>query len=221
MNIPVNRYSLDALLERYKQLKPIADDLLAAEQLLIDCILERKALLVAGNGGSCADAEHIVGELMKTFIERPAIDESVVLSLQTVDARIGRHLSECLETAIPAICLSSQTALTTAFCNDVDPDDIYAQQVYGYRAISGLFWGLSTSGNARNVLHAAVTAKALGLKVLGMTGMDGGELKSYCDVIIRVPEQETFKIQELHLPVYHWLCARIEEYLFEPSNEKQ
>lgn len=217
MNKDYGWYTLDTLLQRFNHLRNIAEDLEAAEQLLAASAHQRRAILVAGNGGSCADAEHIVGELMKKFMRRPPVDTEVVRSLQRVDAMQGLVIGKSLEEAIPAICLSSHSALISAFSNDVDPQMAYAQQVYGYRALSGVFWGISTSGNAQNVVNAAIVAKALNLKVLGMTGEDGGALKGLCDVIIRVPQRETFKVQELHLPVYHWLCARLEWHMMQGS----
>ena len=202
--------TLDVLLERYPVLVGLSETLQDAGTLLEQAVFAKKKLLVAGNGGSCADAEHIVGELMKSFVKKRSIETSVSSKLLKGEPVLGEYLSHSLEGAIPAICLSSHTALSTAFSNDVDPCVVYAQQVYGYGVKGDVFWGLSTSGNAKNVLYAAFTAKAKGLKVLGMTGRDGGTLKDYCDVCIRVPEMETYKVQELHLPIYHWLCIYLE-----------
>lgn len=201
---------LQELLERYPQLSSIHDQLTEAADLLAQSVSSKGTILVCGNGGSAADADHIVGELMKRFVRERPIDKNLQESLKKIDPVKGAMLATSLEGSIPAICLSAHTALSTAFGNDVDSAISYAQQVSGYGVSGDVFWGLSTSGNAKNVLYAAIVAKAKGLKVLGMTGEGGGLLKDMCDVCIRVPEKETFKIQELHLPIYHWLCIYLE-----------
>ncbi|MFA5448768.1 MAG: SIS domain-containing protein [Sphaerochaeta sp.] len=206
--------SLKILLERYPQLKDMQADLEAAAQLLLEAAQAKKVILVAGNGGSAADAEHIVGELMKSFVLPRPLDAQLKDRLIEVDQVMGVHIATHLQQGIAAICLSSHTALSSAFANDVDSALSYAQQVVGYGSEDALFWGISTSGNAKNVIQAAVTAKAMGMKVIGMTGGDGGMFKKYCDVCLRVPETETYKVQELHLPIYHWLCIYLEEMLF-------
>ncbi|HKL58631.1 MAG: SIS domain-containing protein [Sphaerochaeta sp.] len=201
---------LQELLERYPQLSSIHDQLTGAADLLAQSVSSKGTILVCGNGGSAADADHIVGELMKRFVRERPIDKDLQESLKKIDPVKGAMLATSLEGSIPAICLSAHTALSTAFGNDVDSAISYAQQVSGYGVSGDVFWGLSTSGNAKNVLYAAIVAKAKGLKVLGMTGEGGGLLKDMCDVCIRVPEKETFKVQELHLPIYHWLCIYLE-----------
>lgn len=206
--------SLKILLERYPQLAGMEADLRQAAELLIKTAKAGKVILVAGNGGSAADSEHIVGELMKSFIKARPLDEELKARLVEVDPVMGVHIATHLQKGIPAICLSSHSALMSAFANDVDSSLSYAQQVAGYGSEGALFWGLSTSGNAQNVAQAAVTAKAMGMTVIGMTGESGGKLKAFCDVCLRVPERETFKVQELHLPIYHWLCIVLEETLF-------
>lgn len=206
--------SLKILLERYPQLAGMEADLRQAAELLIKTAKAGKVILVAGNGGSAADSEHIVGELMKSFIKARPLDEELKARLVEVDPVMGVHIATHLQKGIPAICLSSHSALMSAFANDVDSFLSYAQQVAGYGSEGALFWGLSTSGNAQNVAQAAVTAKAMGMTVIGMTGESGGKLKAFCDVCLRVPERETFKVQELHLPIYHWLCIVLEETLF-------
>ncbi|MPN59350.1 Phosphoheptose isomerase [bioreactor metagenome] len=147
---------------------------------------------------------------MKRFVRERPLAQELQEALKKVDPEKGSMLASSLEGSIPAICFSAHTALSTAFGNDVDSSISYAQQVSGYGLSGDVFWGLSTSGNARNVLYAAIVAKAKGMKVLGMTGEGGGLLKDLCDVCIRVPEKETFKVQELHLPIYHWLCIYLE-----------
>jgi D-sedoheptulose 7-phosphate isomerase len=206
--------SLEILLERYPQLKDAQANLEAAAKLLLEAAQAKKVILVAGNGGSAADAEHIVGELMKSFVLPRPLDTQLKDRLIEVDQVMGVHIATHLQQGIPAICLSSHTALSSAFANDVDSALSYAQQVVGYGSEDAVFWGISTSGSAKNVVQAAVTAKAMGMKVIGMTGRDGGVLKKYCDVCLRVPESETYKVQELHLPIYHWLCIYLEEMLY-------
>jgi len=209
------RESLKVLLERYPQLEGMEGDLEAAAALLLETAKTKKIILVAGNGGSAADSEHIVGELMKSFVLPRPLDEALRRRLIEVDPVLGIHIATHLQQGIGAICLSSHTALGSAFANDVESALSYAQQVVGYGSEGALFWGISTSGNAKNIVQAAVTAKAMGMKVLGMTGHDGGVLKKHCDVCLTVPEKETFRVQELHLPIYHALCIALEEALFD------
>ena len=160
--------------------------------------------MLCGNGGSCSDCEHIVGELMKGFLSmRPVTDE-----------RIPEKLRKNLQGSLPAISLPSQSAILSAFCNDVEPSMMYAQMVYGYATEKDLLIGLSTSGNSKNVVNAVEVAKAVGAKTMAMTGQRDSKLSAICDVTIQVPETETYKIQELHLPVYHYLCAEVERVLF-------
>lgn len=169
--------------------------------------------LFCGNGGSAADSEHIVGELMKGFLlKRPMTDadKAAFLKLYPDDG----YVTDNLQRAIPAIALVSHTALSTAWCNDAPPELCYAEQVLGYGKPGDLFMGISTSGNAENVAYAAKVAHARGLHTIGLTGAKESTLSAICDVTIRVPETETYKIQELHLPVYHWLCAALEAYAF-------
>lgn len=203
-------YSREILVERYPILQQISSSLDAARDLTVRVARSGGTFLVAGNGGSSADSEHIVGELMKSFVRKRPIIGEVAKQLTDQAGAEGAHLAAQLEGAIPAICLSSHQSLSTAFMNDVDPALVYAQQVYGYGRSGDLFWGISTSGNAKNVRYAALVAKAKGMFVLGMTGEDGGALFDLCDVCIRVPQRETFMVQELHLPVYHWLCMELE-----------
>lgn len=205
---------LDKLMERYPVLSSCREDIYQSYCILRDMYQEGGKLLVAGNGGSAADAEHIVGELMKGFVKKRTPEKEFCQKLRNVDAEFGGELAEKLQGALPAIALSAQEAIATAYLNDVDGQCIYAQMVNGYGTSKDVFLGISTSGNSRNVLMAAVTAKAKGMKVIALTGKKGGKLGKYADVIIRVPEEETFKIQELHLPVYHGLCMMLEETFF-------
>lgn len=205
---------LDNLIERYPQLQPCKPSIVRVYMLLRECYSHGGKILTAGNGGSAADAEHIVGELMKSFkCARPLSPDMKERILQ-IDLERGSRIIDNLEQPLPAISLVTHEALTTAFLNDVGADSVFAQQVLGYGKPKDIFLGISTSGNSENVLEAAVTARALGLTVIGLTGENGGKLKKYCHECITVPETETFKIQELHLPVYHCLCSMIENEFF-------
>jgi len=202
------------LLVRYPSLAPIEGDISRACSLLIAAFRGGKKLLVCGNGGSAADADHIVGELMKGFVSRRPLPQSLRDRLAAVDAEMGGRLALSLQVGLPAIALTQHAALSSAFANDVDPLLIYAQQVLGYGVEGDIFLGISTSGNARNVLHAAVVARALGLKVICLTGQGGGALAKQADVLLAAPERETYKVQELHLPIYHVLCLAAEDAFF-------
>lgn len=205
---------LDELVERYPVLEAVKDDIRSAYEILADCYEQGGKLLIAGNGGSCADAEHIVGELMKGFVKRREVSDSFAERLKNVDEVRGTELAKKLQGGLPAIALTGHAGLSTAYLNDVDGDLIFAQQTYGYGRPGDVLLGISTSGNAKNVMYAVTAAKALGMKTIGLTGKDGGALKREADAAIVVPETETFKIQELHLPVYHALCLMLEERFF-------
>lgn len=205
---------LSILIERYPQLSDITSDIMAAYQLFVDCYQNGGKLLVAGNGGSAADAEHIVGELMKGFKKSRTLDDQAKQNLLQTDPEWGKILGNHLQGALPAIALDGHSALTTAYMNDCEPLLCFAQQVQGFGKAGDIFWGISTSGNSKNVIYAAVTAKAKGMKVVGLTGVKDSKLSELADVCIRVPETETYKVQELHLPVYHCLCLMLEEEFF-------
>ena len=195
---------MENLLKRYPELISCKDAIENALKLIIGTYEKGGKVLVCGNGGSAADSEHIVGELMKGFMsKRPVLDE-----------RIPEELRKSLQGALPAISLPSQCAILSAYINDVDPDMMYAQLVFGYAKEKDLLIGLSTSGNSKNVVNAVKVAKAMGAKTVAFTGENGGKLMELSDVTINVPECETYKIQEYHLPVYHYLCAATEKYFF-------
>lgn len=206
---------LNELIKRYPELECIREDIEKTYKILEECYANGGKLLIAGNGGSAADSEHIVGELMKGFVKRRPMDEKMREALMAVDAKRGAALAEKLQGGLPAIALSGHTSLSSAFANDVDPMMVYAQQISGYGRPGDVFLGISTSGNSENVMYAAVTAKAKGMKVLGLTGRDGGKLAKIADTAMIVPADETYKIQELHLPVYHALCLMLEERFYE------
>ena len=205
---------IDLLILRYPQLIVAKDCIVEAYQILEESYTNDGKLLVAGNGGSAADAEHIVGELMKGFVNPRKLEAEYSDALITVNKELGRVLSENLQGALPAIALDGHLALTTAYLNDCEPLLCFAQQVNGYGRKSDVFLGISTSGNSKNILYAATVAKAKGMKVIGLTGEKDSKLSEMSDVCIQVPETETYKIQELHLPVYHCLCLMLEDKFF-------
>ena len=192
------------LYEKYTALEECREDIEKALELILHTYQNGGKVLVCGNGGSAADSEHIVGELMKGFLlKRPVTDE-----------RLPERLRMGLQGSLPAISLPSQCAILSAFINDVDPEMMYAQLVYGYAKENDLVIGLSTSGNSKNVVNAIEVAKCLGVKTLSLTGSKESKMSELSDVTIRVPETETYKVQEYHLPVYHYLCAEVERILF-------
>lgn len=205
---------VDLLMERYPVLGVCKQDIIASYLILEECYENDGKILVAGNGGSAADSEHIAGELMKKFkIQRP-ISKSYAYKLIEIDPKRGPSLAKNLEQGLMAIPLVAHEALTTAYINDVDGEGIFAQQLMGFGRSGDVFLGISTSGNSNNVMNATVVARALGIKVIGLTGAKGGELAQVADVAIKVPETETYMIQELHLPVYHCLCLMLEDRFF-------
>ena len=205
---------LNLLIERYPKLAVCKEDIHKAYELLEAAYSNGRKLLVCGNGGSASDSEHIVGELMKEFKLKRKVYSDQATALKAIDPELGQVLADNLQGALPAICLTGHSSLTTAFMNDANADLVFAQQVNGYGKPGDVFLGISTSGNSKNVLYAAVNAKAKGLKVIGLTGAKESKLMKYADVCIRVPETETYKIQEYHLPVYHCLCLMLEEKFF-------
>jgi len=168
-------------------------------------------LLVAGNGGSCADSDHITGELLKSFCKKRIPSADFINQIKAIDADTGTYLADKLQGSLPAIALTNNTALMTASLNDVDGNVMFAQQVNGYGTKGDIFLGISTSGNSKDIIYSTVVAKARGLKTIALTGKTGGRLKTLAEICIVVPQNETFMIQELHLPVYHALCLEIEE----------
>lgn len=205
---------LDELLERYPILECQKSNILETYKVLENSYANGGKLLIAGNGGSAADSEHIVGELMKAFIKPRKLSDDLQNRLKAVDEDLGNILADNLQGALPAIAVTGHVGLSTAYLNDCNPLLSFAQQVNGFGNEKDVFLGISTSGNSENILYALVTAKAKGMKTVGLSGRDGGKMKKYCDEIIIVPEKETFKIQELHLPVYHTLCLMLEERFF-------
>lgn len=205
---------IDLLIERYPILQSTRQDLIDAYLVMEECYEHDGKLLIAGNGGSAADSEHIAGELMKRFKTPRPVTPEMAEKLRSIDPVRGADLAKNLERGLMAIPLVAHEALSTAYINDVDGLGVFAQQLFGFGRPGDVFLGISTSGNSKNVMSATVVARALGIKVIGLTGAKGGELASVADVAVKVPETETYMIQELHLPVYHCWCLMLEDKFF-------
>lgn len=205
---------VNLLIERYPELEVVRADIINAYYILEETYNKGGKVLIAGNGGSAADAEHIVGELMKAFKMPRKLESDFVEKLCEQDKEVGMMLAENLQGALPAIALDGHFALSTAYMNDCEPLLCFAQQVNGYGKPEDTFFAISTSGNSKNVIYAAMTARAKGMKVIGLTGKNESKLSKMSDVCIKVPQTETYMIQELHLPVYHCLCLMLEEEKF-------
>ncbi len=205
---------LDELMDRYPGLEVCRKDIGNAFLLLEESYDQGKKLLICGNGGSAADSEHIAGELMKRFKYSRPVTEEFAKKMIAIDAKRGEKLAKGLERPLRAVPLTSHIGLMTAYMNDVDAQGVYAQQVLGYGDEGDVLLAISTSGNSENIVNACVAAKALGLKIIALTGGKQCLLQDYADVCIMVPETETFKVQELHLPVYHCLCLMLETNYF-------
>lgn len=205
---------IDLLMQRYPALEVCKKSIIEGYQLIESSYSHDGKLLIAGNGGSASDSEHIAGELMKRFNRPRPIPTEFANKLKQIDPVRGEQLSNNLERGLMAIPLVAHEALTTAYINDVDGNGVFAQQLYGYGRRGDVFLGISTSGNSKNVISATVVARALGIKVIALTGNTGGELAKIADVAVIVPEMETYMIQELHIPIYHCWCLMLEEYFF-------
>jgi D-sedoheptulose 7-phosphate isomerase len=205
---------LHELTARYPVLEQTAPSIRSAFELLKEAYGAGGKLLIAGNGGSASDSEHITGELMKNFVKQRRLPAAFQRALGEISAEHAEFLASRLQPGLPALSLTGHPALASACINDIDGAVVYAQQVYGLGKAGDVFLGISTSGNAKNVFYALLTAKALGLKTIGLTGGGGGLLAKNADIAVVVPEQETYKIQELHLPIYHALCLALEEHFF-------
>lgn len=205
---------IDLLIERYPKLNTVRQEIIEAYTLMEECYENDGKLLIAGNGGSAADSEHIAGELMKRFKTPRPVDEMFARKLRAIDAERGAALAKNLERSLMAIPLVAHEALTTAYINDVDGLGVFAQQLFGYGRKGDVFLGISTSGDSKNIMNATVVARASGIKVIGLTGAKGGELAKVADVAVKAPETETYMIQELHLPIYHCWCLMLEDHFF-------
>ena len=204
---------LNDLIKRHPALSPVKDDIERAYLILKGCCDNGGRIFVCGNGGSSSDAEHIVGELLKSFKKKRPIDEKIKKSLSCLGDE-AEMLGGLLEGALPAYSLNSQTAIMTAFANDCSWDAVFAQQLYGLGKSGDCLIALSTSGNSKNCAYAVLLAKAMGISTISLTGMGGGKMKALSDCTVAVPEVETYKVQELHLPVYHYVCEEIEKHFF-------
>ncbi len=206
---------IDLLVKRYPELEGCVQDIINAYLLMQESYENGGKLLIAGNGGSAADSEHIVGELMKGFkLPRKCSDEYAAQLIEA-NPELGPTLAENLQGALPAIALDGHLALSTAYMNDCEPLLCFAQQVNGFGNKGDIFLGISTSGNSKNILYAATVAKAKGMKVIGLTGIKESKLSEYADTTVKAPNSETYMIQELHLPIYHCWCLMLEDYFFE------
>ena len=205
---------IDLLMDRYPKLESCKDQIIEAYQVMEECYENGGKLLIAGNGGSAADSEHIAGELMKRFKTPRPVSSEFAEKLKSIDPVRGENLAKNLECGLMAIPLVAHEALTTAYINDVDGLGVFAQQLFGFGRPGDVFLGISTSGNSKNILPATVVARALGIKVVGLTGANGGELAKVADVAVKAPETETYMIQELHRPIYHCWCLMLEDRFF-------
>lgn len=204
----------EKMLAKYPDLAACAPDLAHADRLLHETYARGNKVLICGNGGSAADAEHIVGELMKGYLSKRPLPNELRAKLIAAYPEQGEYLAAHLQGALPTLSLASQTALITAYANDVAADMIFAQQVYGYGVRGDVLIGISTSGNSKNILQALRVARVRGVTTLGFTGRSGGAMPSLCDVCVRAPFDTTAEIQERHLAIYHALCATLEQEFF-------
>lgn len=210
---------LNETLRRYPALECCAEAIRQTVGELVTCFAGGGRLLVCGNGGSAADSAHIVGELTKGFLSKRPLPDDLSCRLAAIDREtgtdLGEKLSQKLQQGLPAQNLCESLALNTAAANDLDGDMIYAQGVMAYGRAGDVLLAISTSGSALNTAYAVTAARAQGLTTIGLTGQSGGRLAKLCDLCIRVPETETYRVQELHLPVYHAICAEVEAACFD------
>lgn len=205
---------INTLITEYPKLEICKEDIQAAADILVECFKSGGKLLICGNGGSCADAGHIAGELLKGFKSKRPLSDEVKARFTAALGEEGNYLADNLQGSLPVISLPDQTGIVSAFNNDVDPSLSYAQLVYGYAKKEDVLLGISTSGNSKNVVNAAKVAKALGIKVISLVGQNKCTLDEFSDVTVHAPHTDTAHVQELHLPIYHALCAYIEQKFF-------
>jgi D-sedoheptulose 7-phosphate isomerase len=206
---------IDEFFGRHSDLAPLQDQILQACSILISAFQNGNKLLLCGNGGSCADCDHIAGEFLKGFLLKRPVNEELKNKMAEQYGETGKDIAGKLQQGLPTISLNTHSAAISAFENDVDPELTYAQQVLAYGKPGDVLIGISTSGNAKNVAAAVMTANALGLHTIGLTGKDGGKLAQFAEIPLIMPQCETYRIQEDHLAVYHLLCAVVESELFE------
>ena len=205
---------LQQMLNRYSILKPLESRIIRAVEMVVECYERGGKVLVCGNGGSASDADHIVGELMKSFEGFRPLDAKLQQTIKELSGERGEMLATSLQKGLPAVSLTVHNALITAIANDINGDVIFAQQVTGLGKKGDILIGLSTSGNSKNIIDAMIVAKAKELKTIGFTGETGGKMKDWCDVLLNVPEKRTAFVQELHLPLYHTICMMVEKEMF-------
>lgn len=206
---------LDNLINKYSSLYSVKNSILEAYWIMEETYKKKGKLLIAGNGGSASDAEHIVGELMKSFVIPRPISENVISNIFDVSKVYAPHLVEHLEGALPAIALTAHESFCSAYANDIGNDWVFAQQVLAYGRQEDTLLAISTSGNSKNIINAIIMSKALHIKTIALTGNKKGEVIQYADTVVAVPENSTEAIQELHLPIYHWWCKMLEASFFE------
>lgn len=200
------------LIERFKELEPIKSNIDLAIESIINCYKNGNKVLIAGNGGSACDSEHIAGELLKSFVKKRPIKEEIRKELLSMED--GEYIADNLEAPLRAIALTSHMGLSTAYLNDRDPYLIFAQQLLAFGDSGDIFIAISTSGNAKNIIHASKVAKAMGIKIISFTNNNGGKLAEMADIAIKAPAKETYIAQEYHEAIYHEICIRVEEYFF-------
>ena len=199
--------AINELILSFENLRMLEDEVRTSANLITESFSNGNKLLLCGNGGSCADCEHIAGEMVKQFAKERPLNPEIV-------EKLDPELSSELHGGLPALSLPSMIGFHTAFNNDNNPEFAFAQQVVAFGKANDVLWGISTSGNSKNVLHAVKTAKALGLKTIGLTGENGGKLSQITDITIKAPADNVARIQELHLPIYHAICAFVEDKMF-------
>ena len=200
------------LIERFRELEPIKSNIDLAIETIINCYKNGNKVLIAGNGGSACDSEHIAGELLKSFVKKRPIKEEIRKEL--LDFEEGEYIADNLEAPLRAIALTSHMGLSTAYLNDRDPYLIFAQQLLAFGDKGDVFIAISTSGNAKNIIYASKVAKAMGIKIISFTNNNGGKLAEMADIAIKAPAKETYIAQEYHEAIYHEICIRVEEYFF-------
>lgn len=205
---------LDEFIQKYPELLPQKDNIYDTFEIIKNAFSKGNRLYICGNGGSSADSLHIVGELMKSFMENRLVKESTKKALRKEYPEDAAFFAEHLHEALPAFALLNSTSLETAYSNDVCPEMVFAQQVYGYGKKGDVLLGISTSGNSKNVINAVKVANVIGMHTIALTGKDGGVLKNISETSIVAPRNVVYEIQEMHLPIYHVLCIMLEKYFF-------
>ncbi len=205
---------ISALIEKYPLLSGVESEIVDSYKVLEACFESGNKLLCCGNGGSSADSDHVATELMKQFVLVRPLGEELQAKIRSVDSQNGDYLAKSLQHGLPAFSLTSNSSIVTAMSNDCDFNLAFAQEIISLGRSGDVLLAISTSGNSASVVNAAAVAKAMGIKVIGLTGKTGGRLKEFCDTCILVPGSDTYQIQELHLPVYHCLCLMLEYHFW-------